>query len=139
VQASALRKELRIEGVRMNIVKNAVARFAFEKLGLAELSKAMEGMNAIVYGEDAAVMAKKITEFVEKTKTLKIKGGLIEGRAVEAPAIRDLAQLPSKKDLQAMFVGTLASPASTFVGTLQSVLGTFVRTLAAVEEKLPKA
>lgn len=136
--ATTLRKELKAEGVRFNIVKNAVARFAFEKIGLKDLTKSLDGMNAIVFGEDSVTIAKKVQEFIDKAKVLSIKGGFIDGKPVAAERIKEYSRLPGKKEMQAILVGTMLSPVSTFVGTLNSVLSTFLLTLMAVEEKLPK-
>jgi large subunit ribosomal protein L10 len=133
--ASNLRRDLKAEGVRINVIKNAIARFAFQKIGLSQAVQGLEGMNAVVFGEDPVVIAKKLHEFIDRAKVLAVRGGLIDGRVVTAAEVRAYSKMPGKKELQAALVGTMAAPLSGFVGTLHSVLGTFLRTLKALEEK----
>lgn len=136
--ATNLRKDLRAEGVKMNVVKNAVAKYAFDKIGMKDLAKSIEGMNAIVYGEDPVSVAKKLYEFIDKAKVLTVRGGYIDGKPVPADQIKELSKMPGKKELQSILIGTIQAPVSQFVSTLNSVLVTFVGTLKALEEKLPK-
>jgi large subunit ribosomal protein L10 len=137
--ANTLRKDLKTEGVRMNVVKNAVAKYALEKAGLKELAANVTDMNAVIYGEDPVAVAKKLYEFIDKAKVLKVKSGLIDGKLVPAEQIKELSKMPGKKELQSILIGTIQAPVSQFVSTLNSVLVTFVGTLKALEEKLPKS
>ncbi len=138
-QATELRKSLRKEGIRLEVIKNSVGRFAFSEAGLGVLSEALDGMNAVVYGDDPVALAKKIHEFNDKHKVLKVRRGVIDGRAIDAREVQALSRLPGKKEIVAGLVGTIAAPLTNFVGTVAEIPGKFVRALDAVRQKMEKS
>src|SRR5262245_2552230 len=74
-----LRRDLRGSKVRMSLVKNSVAHHAFEKLGFKDLQGHLSGMNAVVTGDDAAIIAKKLVEYGKKTKKATVKAAHFDG------------------------------------------------------------
>lgn len=138
-RSNDLRKLLRKDGVRMMVVKNAVARLAFDQLGYKELAGLLEGMNAVVYGEDPVTIAKKLTEFNQKAQPpIAIRGGLVEGRPMSAKDIEQLSQLMSKPETLAAMLGTMAAPLAQWLSTVNAIISQFLLTLKALEEKKGK-
>lgn len=133
-QAAELRRTLRKRGARMRHLKNSIARFAFQEAGLKELGENLDGMNAVVFGEDPVAIAKCLYGFLEAHKGIRIRRGLMDGRSVSSTEIQELSRLPSTEEIQATLLGTFQAPAAQFVRTLQEVPGTFVRTLEAVRK-----
>lgn len=134
-QAVELRAEMRKEKVRFSVVKNSVARHAFEKAGWRDLAAHLSGMNAVAYGPDPVAIAKRIKSFQEKAGSLKVRAAVVEGKAIPPAQIDVLSKLPSREQLLGMLVGTMAAPASSFVRVLNAIPSQFVRALAAVREK----
>ena len=67
---------------------------------------------------------------------LEIKGGLVDGEVVDLAEIRKLAQLPSRDELRAMFLGTLQAPTQKLAGTLNALLGYVRNALEARMQQL---
>jgi len=135
-QSVELRRDLREGKVRMTALKNSVAHHAFEKLGLKELQKHLTGMNALVVGPDAVVMAKKLVAFRERTEKGQVRGGVVDGKAMGPADLVTLSKLPGREQLLSTLLGTMQAPAQQFVGVLNESVRQFVGVLAAVEEKL---
>lgn len=138
-QAIELRKSLKREGLRLRVIKNSVGRFAFAEAGLPWLAESTEGMNAVVHGDDPVAIAKRIVEFNDKHKVLKVRRGWIEGRPVDEGEVQTLSRLPSRQEIVGGLVGAVAAPFTSFMATVAEVPGRFLRTLRAVTEKLEKS
>ncbi len=135
-QSVELRAQLREGRVRMRLVKNSVAVHTFRKLGIEGFEKHLAaGMNAIVYGPDPLVIAKKLTAYREKNKRPEVKFALIEGKAADAAAVAALSKLPGREQILAMFLGTLNAAVQGFVSTLNEIPRSFLGTLKAIAEK----
>ena len=63
-------------------------------------------------------------------------GGLVDGEVVDLAEIRKLAQLPSRDELRAMFLGTLQAPTQKLAGTLNALLGYVRNALEARMQQL---
>jgi len=135
-QAVELRAQLREGKVRIRLVKNSVAVHTFRKLGIEAFEKHLAaGMNAIVYGPDPLVIAKKLVAYRDKNHRPQVKFALIEGRAADAAAIEALSKLPGREQILGMFLGTLNGALQKFVSTLNEIPRSFLGTLKAVSEK----
>jgi len=80
-------------------------------------------------------VAKVIKKFTAVNQKPLIKGGLVEGKAVSADDVVELAKLPSKDVLRAMLLGTLQAPCSQLVGVMNQKVASLVYVLSAVKDK----
>jgi large subunit ribosomal protein L10 len=139
-KAVEFRAELRRSEVRMNVVKNSVARHAFARIGLAPLTEFLKEMNGVVYGPDAVAIAKAVVDFRKKNDNVpKVRGGLVEGKPVDARQVEAISQLPSREQILANFLATMNAPASSFVRVLNEIPAAFVRALDAIREQKEKS
>ena len=77
-QVDDLRRRVRTAGGRYSVVKNRIARLAFEDSSLGVLSDHLVGPTAIAYSDDDPVgLAKTLTEFAEDVPVLEFKAGLV--------------------------------------------------------------
>jgi large subunit ribosomal protein L10 len=84
----ALRAKVRENGGEFHIIKNTLAKLAFEQAGLPVKTGQFEGSTAIVFAfTDAPATVKAVTDFVKSSEFLRVKGGFIEKQALtpEAP------------------------------------------------------
>jgi large subunit ribosomal protein L10 len=115
----ALRAKVRDNGGEFHIIKNTLAKRAFEKVGLTVQPKVLEGSTAIVFAySDAPATVKTVTEFVKSSEFLKIKGGFLEKQALSAEEVRALAELPPLPVVRSQVLGMLLAPASKLARTL---------------------
>lgn len=131
-----LRRRLREKGSELKVVKNTLALKAAKEMGYEGLEPYLEGPTAIAFsGEDLVAPAKVFTDFIREYKTFEIKGGILEGKAIDVKAVRELADLPSREVLLAKVLGGMQSPMYGFAGVLQGVLRSFVYALRPFANK----
>lgn len=113
-----LRSKVRENGGEFHIIKNTLAKLAFEQAGYSIQDDLLEGSTAIVFANtDAPGMVKAITEFTKGSDFLKIKGGFLEQQALTVDDIKALAELPPLPIVRGQLLGTLLAPASKLVRT----------------------
>jgi len=134
-EMGALRRGLNETGVSMQVVKNTLARRAAEGTDFKAAEELFTGPVAIAYGSDPVGMAKAISDFAKDHQALEIRGGVLDGKVMDATEIKALASLPSREVLLAKMLGSMQSPISGFVRTLNEIPGSFVRVLAAVRDQ----
>ena len=135
-----LRRQLQEAGADYQVVKNTLFRRALAARGAPDLGMQLEGPTAIAFtGRDLVAPAKVLAAFAKEHKAPAIKGGLVEGRVVDAAGIGELATMPPREVLLSMLLQCLQSPLSGLVGVTQAVVRDFVMTLQAVAEAKAQA
>jgi large subunit ribosomal protein L10 len=124
-QIDALRGRLIEHGARFAVVKNTLTRRAAEAAGADAVLALLEGPSAIAFVEsegDPVAVAKALADAARETRVLTIRGGVLEGRAIEASDIEELAKLPPEDVLRAQVLGAVTGP-------LMNILGIFTAPL----------
>lgn len=134
-QVTALREKVRQSGGEYVVVKNTIALRAIDGNALAQLKEHFVGPTAVAYGNDPVALAKALTDFAKDVPVLQFKGGLVEGRAVPAAQIKDIASLPSREELIAKLLFLMQSPITRFVRVLAALPQSLVVVLDQVRQK----
>jgi large subunit ribosomal protein L10 len=138
-EIDGLRSKLLEHGARFAVVKNTLTRRAAEAAGADALLALLEGPSAIAFVEsdgDPVAVAKALREAATSTKVLAIRGGVLQGSAVSAAQVEDLATLPAAEVLRAQLVGAIVSPLTTVVALLSAPLRDLVGLIDARIEQL---
>ncbi len=134
-QATELRDKIREVGGEYAVVKNRLALLAIEGQALDGLKEHIQGPTAVAFSKDDAVsIAKALTEFAKGVPAIEFKGGLVDGQAVEAAAIQEIASIPSREELIAKLLYLLQSPVTRFVRTLAEMPRRIVAVLDQVRQ-----
>ncbi len=121
-EVTALRNKIREAGASYKVIKNTVIKRAAENLGVTGLEAILEGPTAVAYSTNDPVSAAKIVyDFTKNLGKTEIKGGVYEGKAIDAKTVLNLAQTPSKEESIARIMGSLNSPVSSFVRALDAI------------------
>lgn len=135
---TALRTEMRKNGVEYTVVKNTLTRFAVKDAGLDDLAVHLEGTTALaVCKTDPVAPAKVVAAFSKKMNGQKflIKAGFVEGKVIPPDGVKQLADLPSKEVLVATVLGTMMAPVSGLANVLSANITGLARVLQAVADK----
>ncbi len=137
-QIDAVRTELLKHGARFSVVKNTLTRRAAEAVGLPELNEFLEGPTAIAFVSegDMVAVAKALNDTARQTRTLALKGGILQRRTITADQVRDLATLPPADVLHGQVLGAIVGPLNAIVGIFAAPLREFVGVLDARIAKL---
>jgi len=139
-EMTELRKQLRGVGVEFRVFKNTLTRIAANEVGIQGLDPYLEGPTALAFGyDDPVAAAKAISEFAKTNDRLQVKGGILNGRAIDAEAVKALASLPPREVLIAQVLGGMQAPMAGLVTVLQGTLRSLVYALEAVRKEKEKA
>lgn len=135
-----LRTNLRPAGGKYKIYKNTLTRMAAARAEVGdEFTELLIGPTAITYtdaptreGIDVVAIAKALKEFGAGHDKLVIKGGLFEGRFIDAAEVNRLADIEPREVLLAKLAGLMAAPMQQFAGLLQAVPRDFAGLLKAL-------
>lgn len=107
-----MRVNMRKNGVEYKVLKNRLVLRALNAAGYEGFDKILEGPTAVAFGyDDAVAPAKIVSDTVAKTNNkIKVKGGIVEGKAAEISEIAALAKIPAKPVLVAQLLGMLTNP-----------------------------
>lgn len=109
-QDTAMRAELRKQGVKYQVVKNTTLRLVFKELGIEGLDETFTGPTAVAYSDNLVAPAKILCKFAEDYEPLEIKGGVIEGKVASIDEIVALSKVPDKETLYSQVVYGLLFP-----------------------------
>src|SRR5215470_16214212 len=124
-QLEVLRGKLRPHGARLTVVKNTLTRRAAEAAGAEALLALLEGPTAIAFLEsdgDPVAVAKALADAARDTRILAIRGGLLEGRPMEAAEVESLATLPPLEILRGQVLGAVIAPLNALIGLVTAPL-----------------
>ena len=141
-QIDELRSKLIEHGARFAVVKNTLTRRAAEAAGSDTLLALLEGPTAIAFLEsdgDPVAVAKALVDAARETRVLEVRGGMLEGRPIEAAEIESLAKLPPADVLRSQVLGAVTSPLTTIVGLFTAPLQDLYGLLDARIEQLEAA
>ena len=82
---------------------------------------------------DIGPMTKVLFDFT-KDSTLKIKGGLVDGKVVSSTDVEAISRLPGRNELYAILMGTMNAPLTSLVYVMNGVITKLVRTVQALAE-----
>ncbi len=120
-EITELRRALRAEGVEMKIYKNTLACRAADAAGFEDLKETLTGPNALAFGSDETSAARIMAKFAKKHKALVLKGGIVEGKVVNAEMINELSALPGREGMISMLLSVLTAPVSSFARAVNAV------------------
>jgi large subunit ribosomal protein L10 len=135
-EMETLRKKVRKEGGSAKVVKNTLLEKAFESAQIKGMEPYLKDNTIMFYSKnDILAILKSIADYSKDHSKFVLKGGYIDGMAVDKDTVVALSKLPTKKEILSMIVGNISAVVGNLVGTLNSVMTTFVGTLEALEKK----
>ncbi|NUM45060.1 MAG: 50S ribosomal protein L10 [Anaerolineales bacterium] len=114
-----LRQKMRDNGGEFHIIKNTLGKKIVQAAGYPVDEKMFIGSTAIGFAfEDAAGLAKALSDYSNSSEFVKIKGGYLANKILSAAQVKALAELPPLPVVRAQLLGVINAPASKLVRTL---------------------
>ena len=133
---TTLRVKARENNVYLRVVKNTLARRAFEGTDYECMSEAMVGPLVLAFSqEDPGAAARVISAFAKEHDKLVVKLVSIGGKLLEAGDIKRLADMPTKDQAISMLMSVMNAPITKLARTMNEVPGKLVRTVAAIRDQ----
>lgn len=131
-----LRARLRATDASYRVVKNTLTRLAVRDVGFDIPDTMLVGPTAVTFcAGDPVAVAKVLRTFSREHPQLVIKGGVLDGRLLDADETNKLADLESREELLARLAGMMQAVVAQPARLAQASLTKFVRLVVALQEK----
>jgi large subunit ribosomal protein L10 len=126
------------DDVNYAVVKNTLTKIAAKDAGVESFEALLQGPSAIAFIKgDPVVAAKGLRDFAKANPLLVIKGGVLDGKALDSDEINKLADLESREVLLSKLAGAMKAAPQQAVSLFAAPLSQAARLFAALQEKLP--
>ena len=134
-QLQELRRSLG-ENASYAVVKNTLAKLAAKDAGIDGFDDLLTGPTAIAFIKgDVVEAAKGLRDFAKAHPTLVIKGGVLDGKPLDAKEVAKLADLESREVLLGKLAGAMLASLSQAVYLLNAPLAQAARLAGALQAK----
>ena len=135
-EMSALRVQAKQANVHLRVIRNTLARRAFENTDFECASGQLTGPLVFAFSrEEPGAAARVVRDFATSNNKLVVRLLSFDGRTIEASDIDVLATLPTREEALSRLMSVLLAPASKLVRTLAEPHAGLVRVLDAYREK----
>ena len=118
------------------VVKNTLAKLAASEAGMAGFDELLVGPTAIAFLKgDVVEAAKGLRDFAKANPALVIKGGYLDGKAIDAKEVAKLADLESRDVLLGKLAGAMLASLQNAVFLLNAPLAQAARVVGALQAK----
>lgn len=119
-QLEDLRDKSRALGVKVQVIKNKLAKIAMNEAQLPD--NQLKDTNIFIWGEDQIALSKVVCKFASDNKDqFALKFGYFDKELVDVKHIEAISKLPSKDELIGMLLSVWTAPARYFVTGLDNL------------------
>jgi len=131
-----LRQSARESGVQVRVIRNTLAKRAFEGTDLECMNEVLTGPCIVAFAmEDPGASARLFKDFAKEQEAFEIKALSVGGKLLPAEQIDALAKLPTRDEALAMLMAVMQAPVTKLVRTMNDIPGRVTRVVAAVRDQ----
>lgn len=131
-----LRKQAREQKIFIRVVKNTLAKRAFEGTDYDAVHTVLTGPTLLAFSmEDPGAAARLFKDFAKQVEAFEVKALSVGGELMGAEQIDRLAKLPTREEALGMLANVTLAPVTKLVRTLNEVPSSITRVVAAVADK----
>lgn len=137
---TALRKSAREQGVRVQVIRNTLAKRALVGTEFECLQEVLLGPNVVAFSlEDPGAGARVFKDFAKENDQFEVRALSVGGKLLPAEQIDALAKLPTRDEALALLMAVMMAPANKLARTLNDIPGRVTRVVAAVRDQKQEA
>ncbi len=120
---TALRHELRENGVEYAVVKNTLLRRALDDVNLGDLDEVLNGTTSMAISKEDPIAPMRIVNKYAKQMgdRFNIKAGFMDGKVLPLDDVYALAELPSKEALLGQVLGMMLAPITSLAIVIKAI------------------
>jgi large subunit ribosomal protein L10 len=135
ISTNRVRGELGSQNIRLQVVKNSLARRAFADGPLEPLASILQGPCALVTGGESVIdVAKSLVRLQKTYPLIELKQGMLDGDP-ELLEVEQLARMKTRLELVGELALLIASPARSMAGGLAAPGGRIAGCLKAIGDR----
>ena len=132
-EMTTLRESAKRSGVYLRVVRNTLARRAVEGTDFECIRDRLAGPLVLAFSRDEPGAAARIVrDYAKSNDKLVVSFVAFDGRAMDAPAIDELASLPTREEALARLMSVLLAPATKLARTIAEPHAGLVRVVDAM-------
>ncbi|HEX4123432.1 MAG TPA: 50S ribosomal protein L10 [Tepidisphaeraceae bacterium] len=138
IKTNHFRRRLRTAGLRMTVVRNALARRAVGDGKLKGFDRLLDGPSALIYGGQAgaSAIARLLLEEKKANDTLELRGIFFDGDVYAGDkGVETVSKLPTREEAISTLLALILSPARNLAGAIKGPGGKLGAILKTVEDK----
>lgn len=133
---TALRAKAREQKIDLRVVRNTLAKRAFEGTDFACVADALTGPSLFGFSmEDPGAAARLFKEFAKSNDKFEIKALSVSGQLLDKSQVDMLANLPTLEQALGQLVSVMIAPVTKLVRTFNEVPTKVTRVVAAVRDQ----
>ena len=135
-EMTKLRVEARNSGVYLRVVRNTLARLAFQGTNFECLQDSMVGPLVLAFSsKEPGSAARLVKNFAKENPKLVVRALAVEGQLLAATDLDAIASLSTRDEALSILLAVMKAPVTRFVQTLAAPHTKLVRTLDAYRDK----
>ena len=132
-EMTTLRENAKRSGVYLRVVRNTLARRAVEGTEFECIRDRLAGPLVLAFSrEEPGAAARVVRDYAKSNDKLVVSFVAFDGKAMDAPAIEQLASLPTREEALARLMSVLLAPATKLVRTVAEPHAGLVRAVEAM-------
>lgn len=139
-KTNVIRAGLREKDIHITIIRNSLAKKAFEGTNLASLGPLLTGASALAYGAESVVdVARELVDLLKKYPDIELKGAVLDGQLFTGEdGVKALSKFPTRDEAIGQAVTLVLSPGRKLVAAIKGPGSKLVGIVKTIEEKLEK-
>jgi len=131
-----LRSKAREQNVQVRVIRNTLAKRAFEGTEFECMNEVLLGPNILAFSiEDPGAAARIFKDFAKENEAFEIKALSVGGKLLSADQIDALAKLPTRDQAISMLMSVMLAPITKLVRTFNEVPSKVTRVVKAVGDQ----
>jgi len=129
-----LRKDLRGSSSGYFVVKNSIAKRAFEQMKMKDMLQFIKEEVGIGFAGDVMEASKTFVNFSKKHDSFKLCSAVIDGKIEGLDRIRQMALLPSREVMLGLVLSHMMAPITGFTQVLKNLLRNLVYAISEIKK-----
>lgn len=132
---TALRRDLRKKNIRIQVIKNSLARRVFDDMGI-KFKTPWEGPTLVSWGGDSiAELSKTLDALMKKNDKIKVKTAVAEGQEI---TFKQALSMPTRQEAIGTILAMILGPASQIAGQIAGPAAQIAGQIQTISEKKPE-
>ena len=139
-EMTTLRESAKRSGVYLRVVRNTLARRAVEGTEFECIRDRLAGPLVLAFSRDEpGAAARVVRDYAKSNDKLVVSFVAFDGKAMDAPAIEELASLPTREEALARLMSVLLAPVTKLARTVAEPHAGLVRAVDAMRAERAEA